>query len=295
MNDETYVPDADPTRTPLQVRRVSILPGYPGVLGLSLLEGAEPTELDLARIKGDPRPGEPWLALANLTLARQLERFGPVVGQMIGGRFQITGVMPDVILERPDQRVEPTILLYLPPTAMVNVLLVRLDPERTMEQVGLPAVLERHWQAPAPRPFPVSDAVSLAASHYRARTLLLGLVAILTVPLTMIGVAGALTYTMKQRARDFAIELAIGADPHAIRGRIIRRTMAAAIAAVAIGLSLGIATGHVMSSALFGVHAADPIAIAVSMAMVLVVAWVAAVIPAQRAGRFSLTAVLRES
>jgi predicted permease len=295
LSDATFVPDADPTRTPVTVRRGSILPGYPAVLGVSLLEGAEPTSADLARITREAREDERWFALANQTLARQLELLGPVVGQVLSGRYQIVGVMPDVILERADRRIEPTVLLYLPPIADVNVILVRLEPGRTVQQAGIATVLERMWHTPAPRPFPVADAVTLAASDYRARTFLLGLVAILTVPLTMLGVAGALTYAMKQRAREIAIELAIGADPRDIRGRIIRHTMVAATAAVVIGLTVGIGTGHVMSTALYGVHAADPIAVAISMAMVLLVAWVAALVPAHRAGRFNLTTVLRES
>jgi putative ABC transport system permease protein len=295
LSDATFVPDADPVQTPMTVRRGSILPGYPGVLGTSLLAGTEPTQTALARITREAREKDRWYALVNQTLARQLERFGPVVGQVLNGRYQISGVMPDVALERVDRRIEPTILLYLPPVADVNVVLMRLEPGRGVEQTGVPAVLDELWRAPSPRPFPVTEAVALAASDYRARTLLLGLVAMLTVPLTMLGVAGALTYTMRQRAREIAIELAIGADPRDLSRRLIRRTMTAAAAAVAIGLALGIGAGRLLSTALFGVQAADPTALAVSIALVLFVAWVAALIPARRAGRVGLTTGLREA
>ena len=292
LSAATVVPDADPARSPIAVRRGSIQPGYPAVLGVSLIAGAEPTPADLARITSER---ETWLALANQTLARHLGQFGPVVGQLVSGRYRIVGVMPDVVLDRADRSIEPTLLLYLPPIASVNVVLVRLEPGRTVEEAGIPTVLERMWQTPPPHPFPVTDAVTLSATDYRARAFLLALVAILTVPLTMLGVAGALTYAMKQRAREIAIEFAIGADPRAIRSRIIRHTMLAASAAVTIGLALGIGIGHVMSTALFGVHAADPIAVVISTGMVLLVAWIAALVPAHRAGRFNLTTVLRES
>jgi hypothetical protein len=292
LSEATLLPDADPARSPVTVSRASIQPGYPAVLGVSLIAGAEPSSADLARITSER---DPWFALANQALARHLGQFGPVVGQMVNGRYRIAGVMPDVVLDRADRPIEPTLLIYLPPIAAVNVVLVRLEPARTVEQVGIPTVLERIWRTPAPRPFPVTDAVALSTSDYRARTFLLGLVAALTVPLTMLGVAGALSYAMKQRARETAIELAIGADPRAIRGRIVRHTMTSAAAAVLVGLALGITTGHFMSAALFGVRAADPIAVALSIAVVLLVAWVAALVPAQRAGRFNLTTVLRDS
>jgi ABC-type antimicrobial peptide transport system permease subunit len=64
---------------------------------------------------------------------------------------------------------------------------------------------------------------------------------------------------------------------------------------VAIGLALGIGAGRLLSTALFGVQAADPTALAISIALVLFVAWVAALIPARRAGRVGLTTVLREA
>jgi putative ABC transport system permease protein len=236
-----------------------------------------------------------WLTLANQSLARQLAPFGPVVGQVMSGRYRIIGVMPDVVLDRPDRPVAPTLFLYLPPIASVNVVLFRLEPGHTPDQAGIPAALQAIWQTPAPRPFPVADAVQLAASDYRARTFLLGLVAILTVPLTMLGVAGALAYATKQRAREIAIELAIGADARDIRSRIVRHALRSATVAIAMGLALGIGIGQVTSSALFGVRAADPLAVVVSIGLVLIVAWAAAFIPAYRAGRFSPAMVLRES
>lgn len=292
LDEMTLVPDADPTRAPIPSLRGSIQPGYPAVLGVSLLEGAEPTFAELAGITSERNM---WFALANQSLARQLAPFGPVVGQVIGGRYRITGVMPDVVLDRADRSIQPTLLLYLPPIASVNVIMFRLEPGRTADQVGIPTVLQRIWQTAAPRPFPVADAVHLSASGYRARTFLLGLVAILTVPLTMLGVAGALAYATKQRAREIAIELALGAEARDVRRRIVRHALRSATAAVAMGLALGIGIGQLSSSALFGVRPADPVAIVVSIGLVVIVAWAAAFIPAYRAGRFSPAAVLRQS
>jgi predicted permease len=291
LGDITLVPDADPARSPITGQRGSIQPGYPAVLGVPLLEGTEPT---FAELSGTGERNM-WLTLANQSLARHLAPFGPVVGQVMSGRYRIIGVMPDVVLDRPDRPVAPTLFLYLPPIASVNVVLLRLEPGLTPDQVGIPAVLQAIWHSPAPRPFPVADAVQLAASDYRARTFLLGMVAILTVPLTMLGVAGALAYATKQRAREIAIELAIGADARDIRSRIVRHALRSATVAIAMGLALGIGIGQVTSSALFGVRAADPLAVVVSIGLVLIVAWAAAFIPAYRAGRFSPAMVLRES
>ena len=288
----TLVPDADPDRHPLTARRVSIQIGYPEVMGVSLLAGAEPTAAELGEIKSER---DQWFALANQTLARHLQRFGPVVGQLVGGRWRIVGVIPDIVIERPDRPVDPTVFLYLPPIASVNAILVRLEPGRAVEQTAIATVLERIWKTPAPRPFPIRDAVHLANTEYRARSFLLGLVVVLTIPLTMLGVAGALTYEARQRSRDIAIELAIGAEARDIRRRVVRQAVAAAGAASGIGLGLGIGLGELLSSALFGVRAADPITVIGSCALILGVAWAAAFVPARRAGASGPAALLRES
>jgi putative ABC transport system permease protein len=106
---------------------------------------------------------------------------------------------------------------------------------------------------------------------------------------------GALTYATKQQAREIAIELALGADARHVRHRIVRQAMLAATMAVGIGLALGIGFGHLASTTLFAIRAAEPVALILSAALVLLVAWVAAVVPAYRASQFPCAVVLRQS
>jgi ABC-type antimicrobial peptide transport system permease subunit len=89
----------------------------------------------------------------------------------------------------------------------------------------------------------------------------------------MLGVAGALTFATKLRAREIAVELVLGADPRRIRRRVVRQAMTAAAAASGRGLALGVGVGRLMFTALFGVGAADPTAIAFSTAVILLAAW----------------------
>jgi hypothetical protein len=219
---------------------VSVGPGYAATIGIPVLTGAEPTEAALGTIRS---VRDQWPALVNRSLARNLERFGPVVGQVLSGRL---------------------------------------------------AVLQRLWGTSPPRPFPVSDAVRLATGEYRARVLLLGLVAILTIPLTLLGVAGALTYAVRQHARETAIELAIGAEPRGIRRRVVRDALVASAQAAVLGLVVGAALGAAASSALFGVRGIEPLWATASVSLTIAVAWLAALVPAHRAGRTSPAQVLRE-
>jgi putative ABC transport system permease protein len=291
LDAETLTTDKDPDRTSIVARRVSVGPGYAATIGIPVLTGAEPTEAALDTIRS---VRDQWPALVNRSLARNLESFGPVVGQVLSGRWKIVGTLPDVRLERPDRPAEPTVFLYLPPIAAVNGILVRLESGRTPEEIGVVAVLQRLWGTSPPRPFPVSDAVHLATGEYRARVLLLGLVAILTIPLTLLGVAGALTYAVRQHARETAIELAIGAEPRGIRRRVVRDALVAAAQAAGVGLVVGAALGAAASSALFGVRGIEPLWATASVSLTIAVAWLAALVPAHRAGRTSPAQMLRE-
>jgi hypothetical protein len=292
IDELTVVPDADLDRTPIVARRVSVRPGYAGTLGIPIVAGAEPTTIDLEAIRS---ARDQWLVVVNESLARQIEPFGPAVGQVLSARWKVVGIVPDVRLGRPDRPAGPTVFLYLPPTAAVNALLLRLDAGRTPEELGIGVVLARSWGADAPTPFPVVDEIHRASAQHRARVLLLGLGAWLTIPVTALGVSGALTYKVRQQGRETAIELAIGAAPQRIRRRVVRDAITAAVLAAACGLVAGTILGAAMSSSLFGVSSLEPLSAAIAGLLTVVVAWMAAVVPAYRAGRADLASVFREA
>jgi putative ABC transport system permease protein len=295
LSEAVLIAESDPARDPFRGHSPVIARGYPDVLGIPLVAGREPTAVELDTVGSPPRL---QLALANQSLTRHLERFGSPVGQVVALtsalRFQIVGIVPDIVLDRADRPVEPTLFRYLPPPAAVGVVLARLEPGRTPEDVGLPVVLERIWGSPAPTSFSITDAVRRANVDYRARTFILSLICALSVPLTLVGVAGALSHATRQRTREIAIELALGAEPRAVRQRVIGHAVLAAAFAIGTGVAAGIGIGRLMAATLYGVVAADPMSIAGTGTLMLSVAWIAAFVPARRASAISPIEALRE-
>jgi predicted permease len=295
MSEGPILSQSDSSQTPLPGQYAYIMPGYPDVFGVRLTSGSEP---EPGTVAGTSLPPREQLALVNETLARHLAQFGPVVGQVVSRnrslRFRITGVLPDFNLQRADTPIQPTVFAYLPPPAVVGVALVRLKPGVTADEAGLQVVLQRIWGRHAPRPLPVPAAVARATADFHARAQLLGLISLLCLPLTMIGVAGAVAYSTGQRRREIAIHLAVGADGTRIRRDIARQTLVSAGVAVMMGVLIGISIGQVLSSHLFGVDAADPITIAASFAVTLTVVWIATIVPARRASQVDPASVLRE-
>jgi hypothetical protein len=291
--------ELDPNQRLITGRTEWIVPNYPAALGIELLSGAEPEPGAIG--SADHLPVRPvvYQALINESLARQIEPFGNPVGQRLipnmALRFHVAGVVPDIRLARPDQSPVPTAFVYLPPPAAPGVLLVRLKPGRASGMAAIQTVVDRIWGERASTAFPLHDAVRLATTDYHARTLLLNLISLLAIPLTLMGVAGALTYATRQRTQDIAIELAIGAEPRAIERRIIRHTLRATGLALVLGLSAGVGVGQVMSSSLFGVRAADPATLTLAALLIALVAWAAALLPARRAGRINPADALREA
>ena len=294
LRPDSLPTQSDPNRFPTPGRYGVISPGFPAVLGLELISGAEPVTAELEEIGARSPPGE-QLALANVALARELEPFGPPVGQLVAGRFRIVGVVPDVKLERPDRAAEPTLFHYLHPPGQPAVVLVRLEPGRSAEAVGIPTSLARIWGAHAARPVSIEDAIDLATSDHRARVFLLGLISSLTIPLAFIGVVGALTLDVTERTRDIAVHLALGAPAGFIERRVALRAVQLTAIAMAIGLSIAMGLNTVMRAALLGVATFDARALLVSMGLVLTVVWMAALIPARRASRINPIDALRES
>jgi ABC-type antimicrobial peptide transport system permease subunit len=157
------------------------------------------------------------------------------------------------------------------------------------------AVLERRWdRLPATRVHPAIDDLSEVLTPWRARSVVLNLIAMLCLPLAGIGVSGAVAYSVRSRTREHAIHLALGAEPALVRRSVVRQAMSIIGAGLAIGLLGGFAAGRVMRSVLFEVWSFDVLTVVVVLAAVCGVGWLAALGPARRASNVEPAIALRE-
>jgi putative ABC transport system permease protein len=110
----------------------------------------------------------------------------------------------------------------------------------------------------------------------------------------MIGLYGVLAYTVTQRRKEIGIRIALGAQKHSIVGLVIRDVCVL----LAIGISGGIAIAYwatrLMEEWLFGLTARDVGTMIVSASMLVVVALVAAYLPARRATQTDPMLTLRD-
>jgi putative ABC transport system permease protein len=127
----------------------------------------------------------------------------------------------------------------------VRELLARLDPDLALA-----------------RPRPLSDILDQQRAGTRFLASVLGVLALFAASLALVGIYGVIAYTVRQREREIAVRMAIGADRRMISGLFLRQGGSVLTAGLLIGVVGALLLGRLLQTQLFGVRPADPIVIA---------------------------------
>jgi putative ABC transport system permease protein len=139
----------------------------------------------------------------------------------------------------------------------------------------------------------LSDLLAASVAPPRTNYLLLSVFAAVALLLAMVGVYGLLSYTVVQRTPELGIRLALGGQPGDIRLLILREGLRLVLAGVLFGVPAAVALAHALRTLLFGVAATDAVTLLGAVAMLVVVASIAAYVPARRATRVDPMTALR--
>jgi predicted permease len=122
---------------------------------------------------------------------------------------------------------------------------------------------------------------------------LVSALASLAVLLACIGLYGLMAYNVARRTGEFGIRMALGATPGLVARPILREALLLAGIGIAIGLSSTLALAQLVRSQLFGVTPFDPVTLAGAGVALVLVALLAAWLPARRAARVDPMVALR--
>ena len=103
--------------------------------------------------------------------------------------------------------------------------------------------------------------------------------------LASLGLYGTISYGISRRVAELGLRMALGADRRKVLWMVLREALSLVLAGAAIGLPLAFLAGRSMRTLLFNVQAADPWSFAAGGLILVVVAAVAAYLPAHRASR----------
>ncbi len=267
-------------------------PGYFATLGLPLTAGRPFTSAD--------RQGGASVAIVNATMAKTFWPGASAIGQRF--RFygdtaptEVVGIARDAKYNALGEDPQP--YLYVPNEqryASGITLLARTagDP------LSLVSTVEREIHAFDPNlPITVAKPVRrlLADSLWapEAGAFLLALFGGLALVLAAVGLYGVMSFAVGARQREIGIRMALGAgSPSVLRLILVQALWIVGIGLLA-GVGLGTTVGHFAQSLLYGVPAADPVALLGTSALLSLVAFLASFFPARRAAGMDPSRVLR--
>jgi predicted permease len=111
--------------------------------------------------------------------------------------------------------------------------------------------------------------------------------------LAALGLYAVTAYAVRRRRTEIGVRLALGAAPHDAVLTILRRVTVLVVIGAALGIAISIWLSAFVTPLLFGLTPHDPLTLTAAVLGVIVVATVAAWIPASRAARLDPAAVLR--
>ncbi len=127
----------------------------------------------------------------------------------------------------------------------------------------------------------------------RMITLLAIAFGVLATVLAGVGLYGVLAYSTTQRTREIGIRMALGSTRMAVSSLIVGDVLGLAALGLVIALPTAYGLSLLLRAQLFGVTAADPVVLLSVVALIVLVALVAAFVPARRAATINPTKALR--
>ena len=131
----------------------------------------------------------------------------------------------------------------------------------------------------------LDDSVAISLGSRRLTLLLLSFFAAISLVLAALGLYAATSHAVAQRTREIGIRMALGADARRVVNLIVGDGLRVTALGLASGVIASIGATRLVSAQLYGVSPTDPIVLGAAAALLGVVSFAAALIPARRAVR----------
>jgi predicted permease len=139
----------------------------------------------------------------------------------------------------------------------------------------------------------MAEQVARSFDQERAVASLAALFGVVALLLAAVGLYGVTAYTVAQRTSEIGIRMALGADRTNVFDLVLRGAFKRVIIGLLLGIPLAIGAGRLISAQLYGVSFWDPLALSIAAGALAVSAFLAAMIPANRAAAISPMNALR--
>lgn len=275
----------------------AVTAGYFATMGIPIERGRV--------FDGRDRAGSPRVAVINRALAQRSWPDADPVGQRISFEgpsgpewWEVVGVVGDVKNRGADVPPQPAI--YLPQAqkgwdwmSWLTVV-ARTDGDPTVLAAPFrDAVWRLDDRLPIQRLTTMDEVYAESNARRRFAATLVGAFGALALVLGLTGVYGVLSYSVGERRREFGVRMALGAGRPAIAASVVRRGLHLALIGAGIGVAAALWLSRYLRSLLFAVAPTDALTFLGVPVLVLLVAALAAYLPALRATRIDPAEALR--
>ena len=280
---------ADKNPPPLNQRPLgnmhSITPGYLRTFAIPVISGRDVDEHDTA-----DRP--PVVLISQATAQRLFPGENPLGRTMLFGTnngsgmvVEIVGVVGDIRfsrLDRPDD-----VEFYRPLSQrifpFVNVAARSALPPGAVAQTVRDILRKIDGELPIIQPTTMDEIVNQSIGQQRLTVTLLTLFACVALLLAVIGIYGAVAYTVEQRTGEIGVRMALGAQTRDVLQLIVRQGMGPVLIGLGVGLLCAFGAGQLLAAQLYQVSAQNPFLLGATIVTLAAVALLACLLPARRA------------
>ena len=260
---------------------------YLQTMGVKLLQGRWFREEDVR----DHRP----VAIVDEAAARALWPSGDTLGQRIcvdcqpaqpQHWYEVVGVAGSLRHRALDETAGPAVYLTLQAYEKADFLVVRAHhPTPQLTQAIRRAVASADPNQPVLLSATMSILIGDSISDRRFLYLTLSITGLLALLAAASGVYGVVSHAASQRVREIGIRMAIGATPRHIAGLVFAQGMRPVALGAVAGIAGALAAVRLAGAAVTGLAAPDSRVVLFAIALVMVAAALACLIPARRATR----------
>jgi putative ABC transport system permease protein len=231
------------------------------------------------------------------------QRVSPGDGRTNARWFTVVGVARDVAT-RSVMESTPELVFYLPVTdsyagngpvsihQMNFAIRTEADPATLIPMIRA-AISELQPSVPLSRVRTVEQMLADDRAQIAFTTVLLLLAATVALVLGAVGIYAVFSYVIGRRTAEIGLRLALGASARDVLGIILRQAGVVTLIGVGAGLLAAASLTRLLSNLLFGVQPLDAGVFSIATALLLLVAFGAAALPARRAWRLRPVDALR--
>jgi putative ABC transport system permease protein len=275
-----------------------VMPGYFETMHIPLIAGRTFREQD--------GPSGPPTIIVNRAFAKKYFAGENPIGQHIQVRVgdgvfehpirEVVGVIGDIKAKTLTADASPQFYLPYAQAVITNpYLVVRTNGNPAAIQTAITSAVHGIDKGlPIYQVSMMEDYLSNSAAQPRFQTFLLACFAGISLVLAAIGLYGLLSYLVAQRNLEIGVRMALGAQRSNVLAMIASHGLVLALLGVGSGMATFTMFTHLITGLLYQVHPSDPLTLAATAALLLLVNVVASCVPAYRAARLDPMKVLRE-